>query len=265
MAAMIELALDGIMNLTNDELLRYSRQILLDTWDMEAQLSIKNANILIVGMGGLGCPVATILSRAGVGALHLVDFDVIDESNLQRQTLFYPSDIGKPKAKIASERLQMHNAYIKISHSLSKLDEHTIQELNIAQFHLVIDCSDNFAIRQLLNKTCQTHHIPLLSNSAIGESGQIALFTQETGCYYCLFGHTQDNNHTCANSGVLASTVHVIGSITAQIALDFLGRQHNPIKDTLLLWQGTTMGLQKIKFFKKSDCPICQTSNNLKA
>lgn len=243
--------------LSNDELLLYARQILLDSWDIDAQLYLKQAKVLIVGMGGLGCPVAQILSRAGVGYLGLVDFDTIEISNLQRQTLFTHNDIGKPKAQIAKQRLQTDNPFINIDEFLLKIDSETIHTLKIQTFDLVIDCTDNFTIRQLLNKTCRQYNIPLLSNSAIGESGQIALFEQETGCYQCLFGNNPINHHTCANSGVLASTVHVVGSMTAQTALHFLAKKINPIKHTLLLWQGSFLSLQKIKFNQKTDCPIC--------
>lgn len=245
--------------LTDDELLRYSRQILLDNWDIDAQLNLKKSRVLIVGAGGLGCPVLQILARAGVGFLHLADFDTIDDSNLQRQSLFFKDDIGKLKSQIASHRLKEHNEYVNIEHSEIKLTQDNSKDF-LMSVHpdLVIDCTDNFKIRDILNQHCRALNLPLLSNSAIGEVGQIALFTSDTGCYHCLFGGQKGDEQNCVTSGVLASTVHIIGSMTAQIALDFLGRQHNPIKDTLLLWQGTTMSLQKIKFAKKSDCPVCQ-------
>lgn len=245
--------------LSDAEVLRYSRQILLDDWDIDAQLNLKKSSVLIVGMGGLGCPVSQVLVRAGIGILHLVDFDVVDESNLQRQTLFTADDVGQSKAKVACQRLRQHNPFTQIQHTEVKLTQDNVAAI-ITQLSpdLVIDCTDNFAIRDLLNQTCRAASKPLLSNSAIGEVGQIALFTTETGCYHCLFGAEAGDEMTCASSGVLASTVSIIGSMTAQVALDFLGRHHHSIANELLLWQGWTMSLRKVKFSQNPDCPVCQ-------
>ena len=244
--------------LFEEELLRYSRQILLDDWDVDAQIRLKNSRALMIGMGGLGCPVAQTLARAGVGCLHLIDDDTIDDSNLQRQTLFNKDDIGKHKAHVAADRLNEQNHLINIHAHVIKLTDETIEDVFcLADFDLVIDCTDNFAARRLINQTCIAKNIPLLSNSAIAETGQIALFTAESGCYHCLFGDRYDDEQNCATSGVLASTVAVVGSLTAQIALDYLGRTNNPIHAQLLLWQGRTMSLRKLNFQKNPNCPIC--------
>ncbi|MGP1604974.1 MAG: HesA/MoeB/ThiF family protein [Moraxella sp.] len=246
--------------LSEDELLRYSRQILLDEWDIDAQINLKNSRVLIIGAGGLGCPVSQILTRAGVGYLCLIDFDVIEESNLQRQSLFTQEDIGQYKAKKAYEKLKQQNHLINIEYHNIKISDDNINSIfNKINPDLVIDCTDNFKIRDLLNKACRQLSLPLLSNSAIGEIGQIALFTKDTGCYNCLFGHDKSDENNCAVSGVLASTVHIIGAMTAQIALDFLGRNNNPIANQLLLWQGFNLSLKKIAFRKNSNCLICQS------
>ena len=124
----------------------------------------------------------------------------------------------------------------------------------------MIDCTDNFASRYLINQACRTLGLPLLSNAAIGEVGQIALFDKHTGCYECVFGQEQNDStitQNCATSGVLASTVNIIGSMSAQIALDYLGRRHNPIAHELLLWQGKTMSLQKMRFSINKRCSLC--------
>lgn len=249
-----------VMNdeLNDDELLRYARQILLTDWDMDAQIRLKNAKVLIVGAGGLGCPVAQILTRAGVGYLHIADHDTIDDSNLQRQTLFTKDDVGKYKADVAKSALIRQNHLIDIDGTVIKLTCDNIDELfGVARFDLVIDCTDNFAVRDLLNKSCIQKNLPLLSNSAIGEMGQIAMFNRQTGCYHCVFGAEMGDDNNCVNSGVLASTVSIIGSMTAQIALDVLGRGNNPIQGQLLLWQGRQMSLRKLNFQKNKDCPIC--------
>lgn len=246
-------------DLNDDELLRYSRQILLDGWDMDAQINLKNSRVLIVGVGGLGCPVSQILVRAGVGCVYVLDFDVIEQSNLQRQTLFGDQDVGKHKALVATNALKKHNPLIDVHCLPIRLDQKNIHDvLKTDEFDLLIDCTDNFAIRDLLNKTCRKKNLPLLSASAIGEVGQIALFTKETGCYGCLFGDDDGDTQTCTTSGVLSSTVHVIGSMSAQVALDFLGRGNNPIAGQLLLWQGKTMTLKKVAFMPNQSCPVCQ-------
>ncbi len=244
--------------LTDAELLRYSRQILLDDWDMDAQLALKRSRVLVVGVGGLGCPVAQILVRAGVGYVHLLDFDVVDDSNLQRQVLFCAQDVGKSKAYSAQRALQAQNPFITVAYDDLKLSaDNATDTIGRICPDLLIDCTDNFAIRDLLNQTCRTLAVPLLSNSAIAEVGQIALFTQETGCYRCIFDEGQGDEQTCATSGVLASCVAVIGAMSAQIALDFLGRGNNPIAGEFVLWQGKTLQLKKLRFDKNPDCPIC--------
>lgn len=247
--------------LSDNELMRYARQILLDDWDIDAQLNLKNSRVLIVGVGGLGCPLSQILARAGVGFIHLIDFDVISRSNLQRQTLFAEQDIGKLKVETASRVLRIHNEFIHVSENNVRLESDNIIDIFSGIMpDLVIDCTDNFNARYLINRACQTLRLSLLSNSAIGEVGQIALFDEQTGCYECLFGEQISNNspiQNCATSGVLASTVSVIGSMSAQVALDFLGRGHNPIAGKLLLWQGKSMSLQKVQFHKNEQCLTC--------
>lgn len=243
--------------LSDEELLRYSRQILLDGWDMDAQLRLKNARVLLIGMGGLGCPVAQTLARAGVGYLHLIDHDTIDDSNLQRQTLFAQDDIGKPKATTAKTALERQNHLIHINASVLKITTDSLDELLTDGYDLLIDGTDNFAVRDIINRACRQKGVPLLSNSAIGEVGQIALYTHETGCYHCVFGEEVGDEMTCATSGVLGSTVAVIGAMTAQVALDFLGRGNNPIAGELLIWQGNAMSLKKVKFHSNPSCPIC--------
>lgn len=243
---------------SDDELLYYARQILLDDWDTSAQSRLKCSRVLVVGMGGLGCPMASILARSGVGRLHLLDFDVIEVSNLQRQMLFGLADVGKPKAQIACQRLQADNPYISITYDTLKItDENIASVIRQGVFDLVIDCTDNFAVRDLLNQHCRQERMPLLSCSAIGEVGQIALFEQTTGCYRCLFGDEAGDEQTCASSGVLGSTVHIIGAMGSQVALSFLGRGVNPIRGQLLLWQGKQLRLRGIEFVPDEACLVC--------
>ncbi|USZ14941.1 HesA/MoeB/ThiF family protein [Moraxella sp. FZFQ2102] len=242
--------------LSDDELMRYSRQILLDDWDIDAQICLKNSHAIIVGMGGLGCPVAQTLARAGVGQLTLIDDDAVDISNLQRQSLYTTLDIGKPKSVCAKSALSHHNEYTAITTITERISADNICKL-IGKADLVIDCTDNFAVRDLLNRYTRSQNLPLLSTSAIAQVGQIALYTEQTGCYRCVFGDDDGDEMTCATSGVLASTVAVIGAMAAQVALDFLGRGVNPIAGKLLLWQGATLSLKQLSFSQDANCPVC--------
>lgn len=290
--------------LTDTEMLRYARQILLDGWDIEAQTRLKHSRILIIGMGGLGCPVADTLVRAGVGELFIVDGDTIEASNLQRQTLFTPADIGKSKVQTAKQRLTMINELVNITAIEQRLNAENLSEIvtliqnngrqninnqnSLSNFNqisnhsptiqshqafnscvgsdigidLILDCSDNFATREFINRVSVGYNIPLLSASAIGQEGQLALFepSLNTGCYHCLFPNPNDgaeDERRCVNSGVLASTTAIMGNLQAQAGLTFLGLQKNSLAQTLLLWQGESMTLRKLKFQQDTNCTVC--------
>ncbi len=248
-------------DLSDKELLRYARQVLLDTWDIDAQLNLKNSRVLIIGMGGLGCPVAETLTRSGVGHIYIVDDDKIEESNLQRQSLFNPSHLGQSKAKTACNILQTINELITIDYSQQKFNQKTAQTIakNIGNFDLLIDCTDNFKTRYLINEISLRQKIPLLSASAIAMTGQLALFepSKKTGCYYCLFPNLQDERQSCATSGVLASTTAVIGNLQAHLALQFLGLKQNPLLGKLLLWDGVRFKQTFINYHQNTSCKIC--------
>ena len=279
------------MMLTDDELMRYSRQVLLDGWDVDAQLRLKHSRIVMVGAGGLGCPAAETLARAGVGNIHLIDDDVIEISNLQRQTLFLPQDLGQHKAQVAAARLLEINELITVSYEVVRVEAANAAELlklpakveTATQTtaltaapqltplpDLLLDCTDNFAIRELLNRISVAYAIPLLSASAIGMTGQLALYEPalSSGCYHCVFGDSiaSSTNSTendtsaeqnCANSGVLASTTAIMGTLQANAALQYLGLQSNPLAQQLLLWDGQRMRQRNIGYRQDPACPIC--------
>lgn len=254
----------GTATLTDNEMLRYARQILLDGWDIDAQTRLKNSHVVIIGVGGLGCPLAETLCRAGVGRLTLIDDDVIDESNLQRQSLFTPNDIGKSKALVAKAKLNEINNFCQIEalNTRLTLDNHQ-QLLDLPNKNslskLICDCTDNFKTRDHINQLAVKEKLPLLSASAIAQTGQLALFEayKGTGCYHCLFQGQGDDSRTCATSGVLASTTQIMGNLQAQAALTFLGLGKNPLAQTLLLWQGEALSLRKLKFRQDKNCPVC--------
>lgn len=264
--------------LSDDELMRYSRQILLEGWDISAQRRLKSSTAIIVGVGGLGCPASETLARAGVGHIHLIDDDVIEASNLQRQTLFTAADIGQHKANTACQALQQINPYIEVSYNSERLHAQTIDDLlaliadkknqslssDIAGRSniMLLDCTDNFATRQLLNEISVVQRLPLLSASAIAMTGQLALYEpyKDTGCYHCVFGETLTAGTTeqnCASSGVLASTTTVMSNMQANLALQYLGLGHNPLAGQLLHWDGKRMSQHKLTFKKDNHCRVC--------
>ncbi len=252
--------------LTDDELLLYSRQVLLDGWDIDAQLRLKYSRVVMIGAGGLGCPASEALVRAGLGEVHLIDDDVIEASNLQRQTLFLPDDIGQPKATTAAVMLNKINPLIIAKGTVARLTEHNAYELlamDSDKPDLLLDCTDNFATRDMINRISVRYQIPLLSASAIAMEGQLALFEPHlnTGCYHCVFGETSVDEATdtrnCANSGVLASTTAIMGSLQANAALQYLGLTKNPLTGKLLLWDGSRMQQRLMGYRQDKDCAVC--------
>ncbi|MDM1486420.1 MULTISPECIES: HesA/MoeB/ThiF family protein [Acinetobacter] len=237
----------------------YSRQILLDGWDIEAQEKLKLANVLIVGCGGIGCLSAELLARAGVGKITLIDADVIETSNLQRQIAYSPADLGFYKAEVLAKRLAEINPFIEIVSLTTLLDEQNAGDL-IAQQDLVLDGCDNFSTRYLVNQICQKFNVPLLSASAIGFQGQMFMVEGDSACYACLFPKEEHANESlrCADSGVLASTPNVMASLQAHHALLYLGLGITALKQKLLLWDGLSMKQRILAFEKDTDCPVCQ-------
>lgn len=248
----------GVDDLSDAELLRYSRQILLPEWDMPAQLKLANARVLMIGVGGLGNPAAQILVRAGLGFLRLIDFDVIEESNLQRQFLFQSADVGQLKVEAAAQVLRQMNPWVHIEALNLKVSASNLPVL-LQGIDLVLDGSDNFATRDAINQVCVEAAVPLLSAAAIGLQGQLAFFQPEHGCYRCVFPDgLQDDTRQCAESGVLASTTAVIASLQAHHALLYLGLGKAPLASQLLVWDGLSMRQRLLSFSKDPQCPVCQ-------
>ncbi len=254
--------------LLDEELLRYARQILLDGWDIDAQLRLKSARVVIIGAGGLGCPASETLVRAGLGQVHLIDDDVIEASNLQRQTLFLPENIGQPKAQTAATMLKLINPLITAHGTVARLNEDNAYELldmAVSKPDLLLDCTDNFATRDIINRISVRYQIPLLSASAIAMQGQLALFEPHlnTGCYHCVFGSVvldeANDERTCANSGVLASTTAIMGNLQSNAALQYLGLTKNPLTNKLLLWDGKQMQQRLMGYRKDLECPVCSS------
>ena len=246
--------------LSDAELHLYSRQILLDTWDIEAQERLKYSNVCIIGCGGIGCTLAELLARAGVGKMTLLDPDIIEMSNLQRQTAFLPQDVGFYKAEVLAKRLQQVNPHIQVDYYTVGIDADNAAAM-IQHQDLVLDGCDQFATRYLVNANCLAYGVPLISASAIGLQGQLFMVEGDSACYACLFPPEDqvDLGLRCADSGVLATTPNVMASLQAHHALIYLGLAKTPLKQKLLLWDGQSMQQRILKFEKDPNCPVCQS------
>lgn len=249
------------LELNDAEMHLYSRQILLDGWDIDAQEKLKFANVLIVGAGGIGCTSAELLARAGVGKITLIDSDTIEISNLQRQIAFTPNDLGCFKAEVLAKRLTQLNPHIVVEYIVNKLVSENVDEL-IQHQDLILDGCDNFTTRYLVNASCKKNQIPLISASAIGFQGQLFMIDSDSACYECLFPKDQFENEgmRCAESGVLATTPVVMASLQAHHALLYLGLDRSPLREKLLLWDGISMKQRILYFEKDTNCSTCQAS-----
>lgn len=245
--------------LSDEEMELYSRQIFLDDWDIDAQEKIKLSNILIIGVGGIGCITAELLARAGVGKITLIDQDQIDVSNLQRQVGFSRQDVGFFKADIMAIKLKEINPHIDIISVTHALDENNVDSLFQGQ-DLILDGCDNFKTRYLVNSHAYQFKIPLLSASAIGYEGQLLMVQPQSACYECLFPYAQqeDDAKRCSETGVLATVPNVMGALQAHHALLYLGLGKAPLVQKILLWNGLTMSQRIVKFEKDEDCSICR-------
>jgi len=245
--------------MNDEQLLRYSRQIMLPQWDIAGQEAALEARVLIVGIGGLGSPVALYLAAAGVGHLVLNDHDHVDLSNLQRQIIHATADIGASKVQSAKNSLKAINPDIKITCFDNKLDENNLKE-QVDKADLVLDCTDNFAIRHLINKLCVQTLTPLVSGAAIELDGQVAVFDSRDSnnpCYACLYPDSGDELRTCAESGVMAPLVGIIGATQAMEALKVLSGMGQPLTQRLLMLDARSMEWRSITLKKEPACKVC--------
>ncbi len=250
--------------MNDEQLLRYSRQIMLEGFDYEGQQRLVNAKVLIVGLGGLGCPVAVYLAAAGVGELWLADHDVVELSNLQRQIAHTMTDIDRPKVISANEAVAAINPDVTTQCLNEKLNGQFLLDA-VAAVDLVIDASDNFATRFEVNRACVQLKIPLVSGAAIRSEGQVAVFdARDAGspCYRCLYDDSGSHeNLSCSESGVLAPLVGVIGSMQALEAIKLLSGFGKPLTGNLMMFDASVMEWRKLKLAKDLTCPVCQMSD----
>ncbi|MBV4367724.1 molybdopterin-synthase adenylyltransferase MoeB [Erwinia phyllosphaerae] len=244
--------------LSDAEMLRYNRQIVLRGFDFDGQEKLKASRALIVGLGGLGCSASPYLASAGVGHLTLLDFDRVSVSNLQRQILHHDAQIGLAKVDSARQQLSDINPHISIKTVDRQLEDTELCEL-VARHDVVLDCTDNVATREQLNRLCFASKTPLVSGAAIRMEGQLSVFTwQETEpCYRCLSRLFGDAALSCVEAGVMAPLVGVIGSLQAMETIRLLTRFGDGVAGKLLMYDAMTLQFRTLKLAKDPHCEVC--------
>ena len=246
--------------LDDARLTRYARHILLDELGIEGQERLLSAQVLIVGAGGLGSPAALYLAAAGVGQLTLVDDDVVELSNLQRQILHSMAGLGQAKAESGRAALLALNPDIDVQARVERLDETRLHAL-VQAADVVLDCCDNFATRHAINRACVAARKPLVSGAAIKFSGQISVYDlrdADAPCYHCLFPEADDVEELrCATTGVLGPLVGMVGSVQAAEAIKLIAGFGEPLVGRLLSVDALRMQWHTIRFRRDPECPVC--------
>jgi molybdopterin/thiamine biosynthesis adenylyltransferase len=245
--------------LSDAQLLRYSRQILINEFDVQSQERLLRSAVLIVGLGGLGCPAALYLAAAGVGRLVLADGDVVEPGNLQRQIAHGVADLGTNKAESAAAAVAAIDPEVAVEVHPRILDEAAMVDL-AGRADLVIDATDNYPARFALNRACINAGVPLVSAAAVRSEGQLAVFDPRRGgpCYRCLYAESEEETALgCSESGVLAPLVGVLGSLQAMEALKLLSGFGEPMRGRLLLADLRTLEFRQLALPRRRDCPDC--------
>jgi molybdopterin/thiamine biosynthesis adenylyltransferase/rhodanese-related sulfurtransferase len=245
--------------LSVDEVKRYSRHLIIPDVGMTGQKRLKNAKVLVVGAGGLGSPALLYLAAAGVGTLGIVDFDVVDESNLQRQIIHGVSDIGKPKAESARDSIQEINPYVEVILHEERLDSDNALDV-FRPYDLIVDGTDNFATRYLVNDACVLLNKPYVWGSIYRFDGQASVFWAEYGpCYRCLYPEPPPPGMvpSCAEGGVLGVLCASIGSIQVNEAIKVIDGIGDPLVGRLMIYDALEMSYRSVKVRKDPECPVC--------
>jgi len=245
--------------LTVEEVRRYSRHLIIPDVGMAGQKRLKNAKVLVLGAGGLGSPALMYLAAAGVGTLGVVDFDEVDESNLQRQVIHGQSDVGKPKAVSASESIAEVNPLVKVNVHQARLDNDNVMEL-FSAYDLIIDGTDNFATRYLVNDACVLLNKPYVWGSIYRFDGQASVFWAEHGpCYRCLYPKPPPPGMvpSCAEGGVLGVLCASIGSVQVTEAIKLLTGVGESLLGRLQIYDALEMSWRQLRIRKDPECAIC--------
>ena len=246
--------------MNDDQLLRYSRHVMLDEIGIEGQRRLLDSHALVIGAGGLGSPVALYLGTAGVGRLTVVDHDTVDLTNLQRQIAHNLSRVGLPKADSVRQTVGSINPDVQVRALAQRADAAMLATL-VAEADVVLDCSDNFSTRHAVNAACVAHRKPLVSGAAIGFDGQVSVYDTrqaEAPCYACLFPPDVAFEETaCATMGVFAPLVGIIGSVQAAEALKLLAGVGQSLAGRLLMLDARNMGWEQIRIARQPGCAVC--------
>ena len=246
--------------MNDEQLLRYSRHLLLEEIDVEGQEKLLGSHILIIGAGGLGSAAAPYLAAAGVGKITLVDHDKVELSNLQRQIMHSQNSLGQSKVESGRQFLQSMSPALMINAIETRVSEDLLNEL-LPTVDVVLDCTDNFATRHLINAACFKHEVPLVSGSAIKFDGQLSVFDFRNAvspCYACLFSpKEQFEEVSCASMGIYSPLVGIIGAMQAAQALQVLIGFGQPLVGRMLLWNALNTQIDEIRISRNPECVVC--------
>lgn len=244
----------------NDSLLRYNRQIMLPQIDIEGQQKLGQAHVMIIGLGGLGSPLAMYLATSGVGHLSLVDFDVVELSNLQRQIIHDTVNIGELKVESAKQRLEKLNPDIRISTYAQKLTAEALKKFLI-DVDILVDCSDNFSTRYALNDLAKEKNIPLVSGAAIGLEGQLTVFDfrkADSPCYRCVYPEGNETTESCSENGVLGPVVGVIACMQALEVIKLIVGFGENLSEQLMVFDGARSQWRSLRIKQDKHCQCAQ-------
>lgn len=246
--------------MNDEQLLRYSRHLLLEEIDVAGQERLLQSHALVIGAGGLGSAAAPYLAAAGLGHITLIDHDQVELTNLQRQIMHTENNVGKSKVNSGKQFLQSLNSSIQIETIEAKATTSLLDEL-LPSVNIVLDCTDNFSTRHLINASCVKHLIPLVSGSALRFDGQISVFDPRnptSPCYACIFSPEESFEEvSCASMGIFSPLVGIIGAMQAAQALQVLIGFGEPLVGRMLLWNGRGTQIDEIRISRNPDCPVC--------
>lgn len=250
--------------MNDEQLLRYSRHLLLEEIDVAGQEKLLQSHILVIGAGGLGSAAAPYLAAAGVGHITLIDHDCVELTNLQRQIMHTEDRVGKSKVASGKQFLQSLNSGIQIETIEAKATAALLDEL-LPSVDVVLDCTDNFSTRHLINASCVVHQTPLVSGSALRFDGQISVFDPKnptSPCYACIFSPDESFEEVnCASMGIFSPLVGIIGAMQAAQALQLLVGFGEPLIGRMLLWNGRNTQIDEIHIPRNPDCQVCGKSS----
>lgn len=243
----------------DEQLLRYSRQIMLPEMDVAGQQKLMDATVLIVGMGGLGCPAAMYLAASGVGHLMIADDDTVELTNLQRQIAHSSASIGQAKVDSAQQTLTGLNSDVRLTLLRQRLEGAALEQA-VKKSTVVVDATDNFNTRFAINDACVKHRVPLVSGAAIRMEGQVSVFDSrqsDSPCYQCLYRRGADEDASCARNGVMAPLVGIIGSVQAMETIKLITGIGEVLQGRLLLLDARSMQWRELRLPRDPDCPCC--------